>query len=182
MDAGTDTGPILAQLHTAIGGEETGGQLAERLSRLGAELLIEKLPRYCGGEMVPVPQDERSVTYARMLKKGDGELDFERPAYELARLVRAYDPWPGTFFEWEGRRVVVVQAHAESDGGEDSGRVVARGSLPAVVTPDGLLVIDSVRPSGRKAMGGDEFLRGARGLVGQRLNPSRSAAVSEGEP
>ena len=176
MDAGLDTGPIIAQRSTSIGPTETGGQLAERLSLLGAELLIESLPEYVAGRMVPVPQNEISATYARILRKDDGELDFSRPAPELANLVRAYDPWPATFFAWRGRRVAVFQAHAETEGDGAPGLVVQRGALPAVAASSGLLVLDRVQPAGKAMMKGDDFVRGAQGFIGSTLESPRRVA------
>jgi methionyl-tRNA formyltransferase len=77
------------------------------MSTMGAELLIETLPGYLKGDIQPQPQPEEGVTYAPMLKKEDGLLDFTRRAEELVRRVRAFNPWPGAFFEWQGGLIKV---------------------------------------------------------------------------
>ena len=111
MDAGLDTGPILTQRSVRIQPDETAGSLFETLSQLGADLLLETLPGYISGEIKPSPQPEEGATYAPMLKKEDGLLDFSRPAEELERKVRAFNPWPGTYFDWDGGRLKVHKAH-----------------------------------------------------------------------
>ena len=97
MDPGVDTGPILSQRSLPIAPDDTGGSLFEKMAPLGAELLIETLPRYLSGELSPQPQPEEGATYAPMLKKEDGLLDFNRPAIELERRVRAMNPGPEHF-------------------------------------------------------------------------------------
>ena len=102
MDAGLDTGPILSQRAVRIAPDETAGSLFAKLSGLGAELLLDTLAGYLAGEIIPRPQPEEDVTYALMLKKEEGRLEFSQPAEVLERKVRAFDPWPGTYFDWEG--------------------------------------------------------------------------------
>jgi len=96
MDSGVDTGPMLSQRAIPISPEDTAGTLFEKLAPLGAELLLETLHRYLSGELQPQPQPTVGVTYAPMLKKEDGLLDFTQPAALLERRVRAFNPWPGT--------------------------------------------------------------------------------------
>ncbi|HEY5901469.1 MAG TPA: methionyl-tRNA formyltransferase, partial [Anaerolineales bacterium] len=162
MDAGLDTGPILSQRALPIGPDETAGQLYERLSLLGAELLIETLPEYLAGRIVPRPQPEAGVTLAPMLKKEEGALDFSLPADALARRVRAFNPWPGAFFEWTGGLIKVHRAHADQ-GEAPAGGLLVHNSEPAVGTGAGILVLDEVQPAGKKPMTGRAFLAGARG-------------------
>ena len=161
MDSGVDTGPMLSQRAMPIKPEDTAGSLFERMSALGAELLVETLPGYLDGLIQPHPQPEDGVTYASMLKKEDGVLDFTRPAVELARRVRAYNPWPGAFFEWQGGLMKVHQAHAEEGRAEPGAHLVFQKS-PAIGTGDGILVLDIVQPAGKKAMEGKAFLAGTR--------------------
>ena len=161
MDVGLDTGPILSQRAVPIGPEETAGSLFEKLSELGARLLVETLPGYLAGEIEPQPQMESEVTYAPMLKKEDGRLDFTRPAVALARQVRAFHPWPGTFFEWQGEPLKVHRARAEAGKGTPGERGV-QGGQPVVGTSDGRLVLEEVQPAGKKAMSGKAFLAGGR--------------------
>jgi len=161
MDVGLDTGPILSRRSVPIKPEETAGSLFETLSQLGADLLLDTLPAYLAGEIEPRPQPEQGATYAPMLKKEDGLLDFSRPAKELERKVRAFNPWPGTYFEWNGNLLKVHRASI----GLGRMRVGERGTylgLPAVGTSDGLLVLGKVQPAGKKPMPGKAFLAGAR--------------------
>lgn len=163
MDLGVDTGPILSQWAIPITADDTAGSLSPRLADVGARLLLEILPGYLSGEIQPRPQGDRQATYAPMLKKSDGELDFSQPAEDLARRVRAFNPWPGTFFLWQGERLKVHQAHAEQAPGPPHGETTVAGGLPAVGTGSGLLVLDEVQPAGKRAMAGEVFLHGARG-------------------
>jgi methionyl-tRNA formyltransferase len=161
MDAGLDTGPILSQRAVRIAPDETAGSLFEKLSTLGANLLLDTLPAYLAGEIKPRPQPEEGATYAGMLKKEEGRLDFSQPAVELERKVRAFNPWPGTYFDWDGN---LLKVHSASIGvGEmrEGQRGVYLG-LPAVGTSENLLVLGEVQPAGKKPMDGKAFLAGAR--------------------
>jgi methionyl-tRNA formyltransferase len=166
MDAGVDTGPILRQSSTPILPDDTAGRLSERLSRLGADLLIETLPGYLNGDIVPQPQNEADATYSPMLKKSDGELDFDQPAEKLARQIRAYQPWPGTFTFWKGQRLKIIRADVVRIGNSadslQTGSRTIHNRLPAIVTARDLLVLNEVQPAGKKPMQGSAFLQGAR--------------------
>jgi len=159
MEAGVDTGPMLAQRSIPIGADDTARSIFEKMSALGAELLMETLPPYLSGTLQPKPQPEEGATYAPMLKKGDGLLDFTHPAEELARRVRAFHPWPGTYFEWQGAAMKVHAAHAV-EGHAVVGEHLIHQKFPAVGTAGGLLVLDVVQPAGKKPMPGSAFLAG----------------------
>ena len=168
MDPGIDTGGMLRQKALPIHLDDTASSLSARLAELGARLLVETLPAYLEGRISPQVQDEQIATYAPMLKKEDGALDFQKPAAELARQVRAYDPWPGTFLEWNGQPVKVLRAHAVPearinwDTPLEPGEKLRSGNLPAVKTAEGLLILDALQPAGKKPQTGAEFLNGAR--------------------
>ena len=102
MDKGVDTGDLIDQRTLKIEEGDTAASLSEKLSHLGADLLIETLLRYLSGDLKPQVQEEDRATYAPMLKKEDGLLDFSKPVEELIRRVHAFNPWPGTYFEWGG--------------------------------------------------------------------------------
>ena len=135
MDVGLDTGPMLAAKSIRIRRDDTAGSVFQALSTLGADLLIETLPEYFSGNLKPVPQPAEGATYAPMLKKEDGLLDFTRPAVELERRVRAMNPWPGAWFEWNGNPLKVLRASTVSgekglaSGSQIHGRGQARCSI-----------------------------------------------------
>jgi methionyl-tRNA formyltransferase len=161
MDVGLDTGPILKQRSIRLTRDDTAGSVFESLSRLGADLLIETLPDYVSGKITPHPQPEDGVTYAPMLKKEEGLLDFTRSAEELERRVRAFNPWPGAFMQFDGALLKVHRAHTEA-GNESMGRRLVYQNQPAVGAGGGLLILDEVQPAGKKSMSGTAFLSGAR--------------------
>jgi methionyl-tRNA formyltransferase len=161
MDVGLDTGPILTQRSIPLTRDDTAGSVFEKLSHLGADLLVETLPDYLSGKIQPVPQPEEGSTYAPMLKKEEGKLDFTRPAQELERRVRAFNPWPGAFMDFDGMLLKVHRAHVEAGKAEVGQRLVMQ-EQPAVGTGDGLLLLDEVQPAGKKSMSGKSFLVGAR--------------------
>ena len=172
MDAGMDTGGILAQASLDISPEDTAAGLSLSMAPLGAALLLDVLPGYLNGDVKPVPQDESRATLAPLLKKADGRLDFTRSAAELERQVRAYDPWPGTFLEWEGHRLAVLRAGIADVPGIAVGAVTRHALYPAVGTSQGLLVLELVQPAGRQPVPGDAYLRGTPAFASARLDPA----------
>ncbi len=165
MDAGVDTGPILSQRAIPIAPDETGGSLFAKMAALGADLLLETLPRYLAGEIQPRPQPEEGVTYAPMLKKEDGLLDFSQPAAALERRVRAMNPWPGAFFEWNGAPLKVLRASVSGAKSPGAGSRLTVEGRPALGCGEGILILEEVQPAGKKPMPGKAFLAGARGWV-----------------
>jgi len=166
MDAGVDTGPLISQRQVAIDPAENAASLSEKLAKLGAELLIKTLPDYLGGERTLLAQDNSQATYAPMLKKEDGELDFHSSAAELERKVRAFQPWPGTFTIWQGSPLKVLRARCQPDtkleAGLRAGDHTVYLGLPAICTAEGLLILEELQPAGKKPMAGKTFLQGAR--------------------
>jgi methionyl-tRNA formyltransferase len=165
MDPGLDTGPILSQRSTAITPQDTAESLGNRLAQLGADLLIETLPAYIDGKINPRPQENSLATYAPMLEKEAGRLDFHQAAELLARQVRAFNPWPGAFTIWQGTYIKIHQAHvrpSESQSQEPAKTLIIEG-LPAITTAEGLFILDEVQLAGKKAMPGKVFLNGAKG-------------------
>jgi methionyl-tRNA formyltransferase len=162
MDAGVDTGPILSQRSIPVAPDDTGGSLFAKMSTLGAELLLDTLPRYLSGEIVPQPQPDEGATYTPMLKKEDGLLDFTRPALELERRVRAMNPWPGAYFDWKGAPLKVHRARLGEEKGSGAGNRITVQGWPAVAAGEGILILEEVQPAGKKSMPGKAFLSGAR--------------------
>ena len=161
MDAGLDTGPMLSMKRIRIEPDDTAGSLFEALSTLGADLLIETLPAYMDGKITPQPQPEAGATYAPMLKKEDGRLDFNQSAVELERRIRAMSPWPGAWFEWDGAPFKIHKAHV-GQGKAEAGKRLIEQNQPAVGAGSGILILDEVQPPGKKSMNGKSFLAGAR--------------------
>ena len=162
MDPGVDTGPMLSQRAIPISPEDTAGTLFEKLAPIGAELLLETLSRYLSRELQPQPQPAEGITYAPMLKKEDGRLDFTQPAAALERRVRAFTPWPGSWFEWNGAPLKVVRAHVSEKNGPGAGDRLIFEGYPAIGTGAGILVLEEIQPAGKKSMPGKAFLAGTR--------------------
>jgi methionyl-tRNA formyltransferase len=166
MDPGMDTGPIISQRGIPIPADETAGSLFDKLSTLGAELLIDTLPAYLEGGIQPQKQDESLATYAPMLKKSDGELDFTQPVDYLVQQVRAYNPWPGAFTTWNEKPLKIHRAAAlrqdPKQGTVTPGLQTSHQGKPAFQAPDGLLILEEVQPAGKKRLPGAIFLQGAR--------------------
>ena len=168
MDKGIDTGPVLSQREVPVRSDDTFGTLSMVLSKLGAELLLDTLPGYITGDILPVQQDDSKATYAPIQNKKDGELDFTKPAVELERLVRACNPWPGAYMNWNNHRLIVHKAsvnEVEPGSAQHSSNIGERtifNQTPAVRCRIGLLALDEVQPAGKNRMSGRTFLLGAK--------------------
>lgn len=167
MDAGLDTGPIVAQRRVELELDETAPQLEERLANEAASLLHDILDPWLAGSIEPIPQDDRNATLTKPLRREDGRLDPTRTAAELERQVRAYQPWPGSFLETNHGRLIVWQAKVGEDrGGLEVGALIrdelGRLSLAAA---DRLVELSEVQLAGAKRMSGAELLRGRPDLV-----------------
>lgn len=158
MDEGLDTGPILRTEVTPIGDADTAGDLRESLAAMGAPLLVSTLRDLEAGTAEPVTQDEEGATTAPKLDPAEARLDpWREDAPLLARKVRAFNPAPGAFVLFRGKRLKIWRAHA-ADGTLMAGAFDAGG----IGTPDGRLVLDEVQPEGKRRMDGEAFFRGYR--------------------
>jgi methionyl-tRNA formyltransferase len=171
MDAGLDTGDVLAQRVELIAAEDTRQTLEERLALLGAPLLVEVLPLYIDGDLEPRSQPDDGVTLAPCLTREDGLLNWERPAVELDRRVRAFVPWPGTYTSWRGRRLKILRAVPVPGwrGDAPPGTVIPCEAGAAVATGEGVLRLQTVQLAGKRPMDISAFLQGQREFVGSRL-------------
>jgi methionyl-tRNA formyltransferase len=173
MDEGLDTGPVLARAQIPILDRDTTGSLSAKLSWLGAQLLGEVLVSWNRGERSPQPQDESKATYCGPITKDEGEIDWRRPAVDIWRRVRAFNPWPGCYSRWRGKTLKIIEAAPVDGGGNTAkaGEVVAleAGAGFGIGTGDGILGVSRVQLEGKKAMPAEEFLRGQRALLGAVL-------------
>ncbi len=181
-----DAGEILLQRSTPIGPAETAGQMEERLAELGADLMIETLAGLAAGSIAPRPQEEAAATYAPILKKQDGLIDWSRPATEIARLVRAFDPWPVASTRargaperviriWKARSMELPGARAPEGTvvrvvreAHSSGAVAESGVIIACGGGTSLLVTEA-QPAGRRRMAAVEAVSGRHLREGDRL-------------
>jgi methionyl-tRNA formyltransferase len=180
MDDGLDTGPIVAAERVALAGDESTPALEARLAIVAAGLLARWLPRWLAGDLEPRPQPPDGATLTRPLRRGDGRLEPGTPAVVLERQVRAYLPWPGSFLDADGERVVVLAASVgEPAAGDVPGMVVADGDGLALATVNGRLVLDEVQPAGGRPMTAAAFVRGRPAIVGRpAAGVMRSAGVN----
>jgi methionyl-tRNA formyltransferase len=169
MDEGLDTGDVLATRTVPLTGSERAPALTEALFVLGAEMLTDVLPAYVAHELTPTPQSADGVTIIKRFKKEDGRLDWTQPAVDLERRMRAFDPWPGTATAYRGERFEVLSGSVVDSDSEAPGTVVAVGRGVGVATGHGLLVLDQVKPTGRKPMAAADFVRGHPDFVGTTL-------------
>ncbi|MBQ6967820.1 MAG: methionyl-tRNA formyltransferase [Lachnospiraceae bacterium] len=173
MDEGLDTGDILMQREIPISADETGGSLFDRLSELGSEMIVEALPLIREGKLTPVKQDDSRATYVGTLKKDSGVLDFSKDAEELERLVRAMDPWPGTFCNYKDKSLKIWKTRVVR---ENNSNDLPTGTITGV-NKEGFTVkcgkdelfIEELQLSGKKRMKTRDFLLGAKISPGEML-------------
>ena len=167
MDAGLDTGPIVAQRRVALTGTETAPQLQETLEGIADTLLEERLGAWLRGELPAQPQPADGATVTRPLRREDGRLHPTQPAAGLERQVRAYQPWPGSFVDTGVGRLTVWK----STGGPATDRTPGVFGPRGLSTADGELLLHEVQPAGGKRMSWDAFVRGRPGIVGSAVLP-----------
>ncbi|MGZ8391351.1 MAG: methionyl-tRNA formyltransferase [Gemmatimonadales bacterium] len=168
MEEGLDSGPVLHQVVTAIGPEETAGQLAGRLAEIGAAALVEAISLRSGGAARAAPQDHSHATYAPKLDREQAHIVWQRDSAELVRQIRAFDPAPGAWTELDGNTLKFFGARMALGSGapgtvlESSGRlVIAAGS--------GAVAVSEVQPAGKTRISVEAWLRGRGVTAGQRL-------------
>ncbi len=169
MDAGLDTGPILAQEKLGISFEDTAGCLGSKLADVGAKLLLETLPRWLEGKLKPQAQDESKATYSKLITSKDAEIDWHLSALQLWRMVRAYNPWPSCHTWCKGKRLKIHGAIPLGDEGSgEIGEVIALAEQPGVgvITKQGVLGLCQVQLEGKREMPVNDFVRGKRDFIG----------------
>jgi methionyl-tRNA formyltransferase len=171
MDEGLDTGAMLLAERTPISAADTAETVHDRLAELGARLIVSTLDGLLAKTLEAVPQSEAGVTYAHKLGKEEGALDWRRPAAELERKVRAFHPWPGTWFDFQGERIKVLAAGLALAGGAPGTVSVGRDGFPVVACGIGGLKLLKLQRAGKSAQSADAFLRGFALPAGTVLAP-----------
>jgi methionyl-tRNA formyltransferase len=169
MNAGFDTGPILAQEKVGITCADTTGSLGAKLADVGARLLLQTLPRWLGGNLEPQAQDESQATYTKLITSRAAEIDWGLSALELSRMVRAYTPWPGCYTWYQGKRLKIHGAVPLPDGKNgEIGEVIALAQQPGVgvVTKKGILGLRQLQLEGKREMPATDFVRGKGDFIG----------------
>ena len=171
LDKGVDTGPILGQANIRIADWDNTGTLTEKLANIGGEMLIDFLPRWADGKVIPVLQEEKKASYTTKLEKTDGEIDWNKTTAEIWRRVRACQPWPGAYTHWQGKQLKIIEAVPLAAESSVPGRVVALKVKPGlgIETAAGILGLVQLQLEGKRAMSSEEFLRGQRQIVGAVL-------------
>jgi len=162
MEAGLDTGPVIACRRIPIAPDDTGGSVHDKLAKLGGEVLRDELPEYLAGRRPPVPQDHAQATLAPILKKEDGKLDFGLPARLLEARARGFSPWPGTFTHVGGKMLKVHRARVGERSGTPGEVLSATSEGLEVGCGEGSLVLLEVQPEGGRRMTAAQFLAGHR--------------------
>jgi methionyl-tRNA formyltransferase len=166
-----DSGPVLKQQELTVSDDDTGESLSHKLSLLGAEMLVDVIPDWISGKILPRAQDHGQASYTRMETKEDGRMDWNLTAELLWRRVRAYQPWPGCYTSWKGelikiKKVIPLQDEADGKPGEVIALPRTSPAHVAVRTGQGLLGLIVVQPEGKREMSAREFAAGHRDFVG----------------
>jgi len=162
MDEGMDTGDMLLKKELPIDDEDTGETLSEKLSEIGGKLLIETIRLLKEGRLNPIPQDHSQATYAPMLKKEDGKIDWKKSAEEIKNLIRGTLPWPGAYTNLEGKLLKIYKARLAEDEGKPGEIIKSDSDTLRVATGKGALDILELQIEGAKRLKTEEFLRGRK--------------------
>jgi len=173
MDEGMDTGGILLQESIPIEPQDTAGTLSDKLSLLGARLIIAALQGVGSGTLTPVPQDGSRATLAPLLKKGDGLIDWNLPAREIHKRIRGLSPWPGAYSYLDGKMVKIIASTVVAGSGEPGSVYEQDKKTLDAGTGSGMLRILVIQPEGKKPMTAAEFLQGHRNIRGRNFDASR---------
>jgi methionyl-tRNA formyltransferase len=173
IDAGLDTGDMLLKRETEIGQDENAVELGERLSVMGADLLVETLQGLAAGTIVPEKQDNAQATLAPLLKKEDGLIDWTRPAWDIHNQVRGLQPWPGAHTTFRGQPLQIWKTKLLASGSATSGSLISVKPLIVSCGSSGLELVE-VQQQGRKRMSGVDFANGQRLSENEILGESRT--------
>ena len=170
MEPKLDAGPVILQLGTTVNADETYGELALRLSELGAAAVVEALTLIDVGQAKETPQDDALATYAGKIDRDSTRVDWSKDASTVSRLIRAYDPRPGAYSRLGGTEVKLFGARVADSGAGSPGEVLsANADGLLVASASGAVQVAQVQPSGKKRMSAEDWLRGRGVTVGQRF-------------
>ena len=172
LDSGMDSGPILAQQAVPLPPDARAGDFTMAMFELGSQLLLDVLPAYIHGTLIPQPQDHSRATFTAMLRKQDGQVDWRMPAVQIERMVRAYDPWPGTYTFWKGQQLKLLDVGVRPDlpPTHPIGTLWSEAGQPLVTTGTDVLELRQVQPAGKRPMTGAVWLNGQRNAIGQQFD------------
>ena len=168
MTEAMDTGPVYRQFPIPIVPDDDAMTLSQKLAKLAAEKTPDVLSAIAEGELSPQPQDESQATFCKKISKADGQIDWYEPAYLIARKIRAYAGWPGTWTTWNGKMLKILQAAALGQTGEP-GVVTQKDAIIFVSAEKGSLKLITVQLEGKKAMPAQEFIKGYPDLINSKL-------------
>lgn len=171
LDEGMDTGPVIAQSASVpITESDTAESLTDQLFTMGVDLLLKTIPSWERGDIAGVSQDDALATVTSLVEKSDGELDFGQSAVNIARAIRAYHPWPGTFTRWNGKLLKILEASVSGTGKKLCPGVVSIDDGRLMIgTGEGSLDVKRLQLEGRAAVFVKEFLRGYPAIEGANL-------------
>jgi len=170
MDAGLDTGPMLLKRSTPIESDDTTGSLHDRLASLGADLIVDALRALPGGGLTATPQPADGVTYAAKIGKAEATVDWTRPAAEIERAIRAFNPFPGALGTYQGTPIKLWRARAIDASGAPGEVLLAEGAGVIVACGEGALCITELQKPGGKRLAAADFVRGTAIAVGSRFD------------
>jgi methionyl-tRNA formyltransferase len=173
IDAGMDTGPTLLRREVEIGPDETSPELAARMSAIGAELIAETLLRFDRQEISPIPQEEKNATYAPILKKENGRIDWNLTAQQIYNRMRGFAPWPGSYSKFRGK-TCHLGGRPEANDAETTrgapGEIFPSSQIIYIACGEGTrLRMESIQIEGRKKISAREFANGARIIPAEKF-------------
>ncbi len=171
MEKGLDTGDMLMKAETEIGENETAGQLHDRLSLIGAELMVKTLEGLEKGEITPEKQDDSLTNYAPIINKEMGFLKFDKRAEEICNLIRGFNPWPAAYFMLDGKRIKVFASKVSGKTEKPAGTIIrSDGELTIACAENTSLTLTEIQPEGSKRMSAKDYLIGHPIEAGREVN------------